>query len=126
LLDGRPWTAGELAARAGVSPPTASEHLHKLVKGGLLIEHRQGRHRYVQLAGPGAAQLLEELTAHLEPVTDPARTLRAASAGKAIARARTCYYHLAGRLGVAVTDALDRDGLLIRDTGFALSGNGVT
>jgi DNA-binding transcriptional ArsR family regulator len=126
LLDGRAWTAGELAAHAGVSAPTATEHLHKLVKGGLLTEHRQGRHRYVQLAGPGAAQLLEELTAHLEPAPAPARTLRAATAGKAIARARTCYDHLAGRLGVAVTDALARDGLLIQDTGFALSGSGVT
>lgn len=126
LLDGRAWTAGELATHAGVSPATATEHLHKLVKGGLLAEHRQGRHRYVQLAGPAAAQLIEELTAHLDPVPAPARGLRAATANQALARARTCYDHLAGRLGVALTDALARDGLLTRETGFALTNDGVT
>src|SRR6185436_5001434 len=87
LLDGRAWTAGELAAHAGVSPATATEHLHKLVRGGLLTEHRQGRHRYVQLAGHDAARLLEELTAHLDPIPTPARSLRAATANQALARA---------------------------------------
>lgn len=51
LLDGRAWTAGELARHAGVAPATASEHLHQLVAGGLLAEQRQGRHRYLRLAG---------------------------------------------------------------------------
>jgi DNA-binding transcriptional ArsR family regulator len=126
LLDGRAWTAGELARHAGVSPATATEHLHKLVNGGLLAEHRQGRHRYVQLAGSEAARLLEELTAHLDPAPAPARSLRAATANQALARARTCYDHLAGRLGVALTDALARDGLLTREAGFALTPDGVT
>src|SRR3954465_8770087 len=71
LLDGRAWTAGELARHAGVTAPTATEHLHKLVRRGLLTQHRQGRHGYVRLSGPAAADLIEQLTAHWEPV--PAR-----------------------------------------------------
>ena len=126
LLDGRAWTASELARHAGVAPATATGHLHRLVKGGLLTEHRQGRHRYVRLAGPGAAQLLEELTAHLDPAPVAARTLRAVTVDKALTRARTCYDHLAGRLGVALADALTRDGLLTQEAGFALTPDGVT
>ncbi|MGW5343935.1 ArsR/SmtB family transcription factor [Streptomyces sp. NPDC004050] len=63
LLDGRAWTAGELARHAGVAPSTASEHLGKLVAGGVLAEERQGRHRYVRLADAGTAQLVEDLAA---------------------------------------------------------------
>ena len=66
LLDGRAWTAGELATHTGVAPSTATDHLHRLIDGGLLVERRQGRHRYVQLAGPSVAQLLEDLTARIE------------------------------------------------------------
>jgi DNA-binding transcriptional ArsR family regulator len=125
LLDGRAWTAGELARHAGVAPATTTEHLHKLVAGGLLTEHRQGRHRYVQLAGPHVAQLVEDLSSHTEPDPAPPRTLRAATASAALTRGRTCYDHLAGKLGVAITDALTRDGLLTREAGFALTDRGV-
>ncbi|PJE93871.1 transcriptional regulator [Streptomyces carminius] len=124
LLDGRAWTAGELARLARVAPATASGHLDRLVAGGLLAEERQGRHRYVRLAGPWAAQLVEDLAAHAGPPPAP-RSLRAASADAAMARARTCYDHLAGRLGVAVTDALLERGLLQRDTGFAVTCDGL-
>ncbi|MEU3276493.1 ArsR/SmtB family transcription factor [Streptomyces antibioticus] len=126
LLDGRAWTAGELARHSGVAPSTLSEHLGKLVAGGLLAEERQGRHRYVRLAGPRVAQLVEDLVAQVGPDTGPApRTLRAATAGSAMARGRTCYDHLAGRLGIAVTDALTARGLLRQDTGFALTDPGL-
>ncbi len=125
LLDGRAWTAGELAAHAHVAPSTTSEHLNRLTAGGLLIERRQGRHRYVQLASPRVAELLEDLMAHLRPPAEEARTLRSASASAAMARARTCYDHLAGRLGVAITDAMTRDGLLNQTDGFALTDAGV-
>ncbi|MDP9868413.1 MULTISPECIES: ArsR/SmtB family transcription factor [Streptosporangium] len=127
LLDGRAWTAGELARHAGVAASTASEHLSQLVEGGLLAEERQGRHRYLRLAGPQVAQLIEDLTAHAERAESAARppTLRAASAAKAMAAARTCYDHLAGRLGVTITDALTARGLLRQDTGFALSDEGL-
>ncbi|MFF5212687.1 ArsR/SmtB family transcription factor [Streptosporangium sp. NPDC000396] len=125
LLDGRAWTAGELAKHAGVAASTASEHLSQLVEGGLLAEERQGRHRYVRLAGPRVAQLIEDMTAHADRAHARPPTLRAASAAKAMAAARTCYDHLAGRLGVTITDALTTRGLLRQDTGFALSDDGL-
>ncbi|MDT0545376.1 MULTISPECIES: winged helix-turn-helix domain-containing protein [Streptomyces] len=124
LLDGRAWTAGELARLAGVAASTASEHLSRLVEGGLLAEERQGRHRYVRLAGPQVAQLIEDLSGHAAPPPAP-RTLRAASAGEAMARARTCYDHLAGRLGTAITDAMVEHGLLRGAEGFALTDVGL-
>jgi DNA-binding transcriptional ArsR family regulator len=127
LLDGRAWTAGELARHAGVAPSTASAHLTLLVDGGLLTQVRQGRHRYIRLADPIVAQLLEDLAGHAERRGDqpPARTLRAATRANAMARARTCYDHLAGALGVAITDAFVRGGLLQQETGFALTDAGL-
>ncbi|MEU5715195.1 winged helix-turn-helix domain-containing protein [Streptomyces sp. NPDC020403] len=127
LLDGRAWTAGELARHAGVAPSTASEHLGKLVAGGLLAEERQGRHRYVRLADARTARLVEELAAQLVPGADEARpaTLRAAGLSSALARGRTCYDHLAGRLGITITDAMTARNLLRQDTGFALTDEGV-
>ncbi|WP_250038090.1 ArsR/SmtB family transcription factor [Paractinoplanes maris] len=124
LLDGRAWTAGELARHAGVAPSTATEHLHRLVTGGLLVERRQGRHRYVQLADESAAQLIEDLAARLDPRPAPATGLRAATASAALRRGRTCYDHLAGRLGVAVTEAMAGAGMLDVDGGFALTPYG--
>ncbi|WP_054812044.1 ArsR/SmtB family transcription factor [Nocardia arizonensis] len=121
LLDGRAWTAVELAAAASIAPSTASEHLSRLVDGGLLVEQRRGRHRYLRLAGPRAADLLEAMLGYLGP-TRPAPTLRAATSAAAHARARTCYDHLAGRLGVAIADAMRARDLLTDD--FALTDAG--
>ncbi|MGW6449291.1 ArsR/SmtB family transcription factor [Lentzea sp. NPDC055074] len=104
LLDGRAWTARELAVHAGVAASTASEHLTRLVEGGVLVEYRQGRHRYVALAGPHVAELLEGLVAFAGP--ERPRSLRAAVVSEAMARGRTCYDHLAGRLGVALRSGL--------------------
>ena len=123
LLDGRAWTAGELARHSGVAPSTATEHLNRLVAGGLLTEHRQGRHRYLRLSGAQVATLLEELTAVAGPPV-PVRGLRAAKVGEAMARGRTCYDHLAGRLGVAITDAMTEAGYLDQTSGFALTAAG--
>lgn len=126
LLDGRAWTAGELARYAGVAPSTASEHLGRLVAGGLLAEERQGRHRYVRLAGERAAHLVEELASRtMSGEPEPPRSLRAASVGSALARGRTCYDHLAGRLGIRITEAMTVRGLLRQDTGFALTEAGL-
>jgi DNA-binding transcriptional ArsR family regulator len=124
LLDGRAWTAGELARHAGVARSTATEHLHRLTAGGLLAEERQGRHRYVRLADPSVAALLEDMSARLAPDVPRPVGLRAATASAALARGRTCYDHLAGRLGVAVTDALTARGLLDQTGGFALTEAG--
>lgn len=124
LMDGRAWTSSELAEAAEVAPSTASEHLTRLVHGGLLVERRQGRHRYVQLAGPKQARLLEDLLAYLGPTDPPKRTLRASAATLALRRGRTCYDHLAGRLGVAITDAMTARGLLTED--LAVTDDGIT
>ncbi|OZM81512.1 helix-turn-helix transcriptional regulator [Pseudonocardia sp. MH-G8] len=125
LLDGRAWTASELAGVAGVAPSTASEHLGRLVAGGLLVERRQGRHRYVQLASPQVAQLVEDMAAFATPAQAAPVGLRAVRAAAALAEARTCYDHLAGRLGVAITDSLGARGLLDRAGGFALTSTGL-
>lgn len=126
LLDGRAWTAGELARHAGVAASTASEHLGKLVAGGLLAEERQGRHRYLRLTDDRVARLVEDLAAQVEPsAAGPPRSLREAGVRSATARGRTCYDHLAGRLGIALTDALTERRLLSQDAGFALTDAGL-
>lgn len=106
LLDDRPLAAGELARVAGVSPATASAHLARLLNGGLVTMIKQGRHRYYRLAGPEVAVAMEAL-AHLgnaAPVQ--VRSLRESQDAAALAEARTCYDHLAGRAGVALLEAL--------------------
>jgi hypothetical protein len=122
-MDGRAWTAGELARHAGIAAPTASEHLTQLVQAGLLAEERQGRHRYLRLAGPDVARLLEDLAvAAGQPA--PARSLRAVRAAEDLAAARTCYDHLAGALGVWLFDAMAAAGLLSTADGLALTTAG--
>jgi DNA-binding transcriptional ArsR family regulator len=107
--------ATELARLAGVSPATASVHLAKLVAGGLLAVEPNGRHRYFRLAGPAVARALEAL-ALLAPAK-PVRSLRDAAAGTALRAARTCYDHLAGRLGVTLAESLERRGVLRLEAG---------
>ncbi|MGY1652472.1 ArsR/SmtB family transcription factor [Geodermatophilus sp. SYSU D01119] len=123
LLDGRAWTAGELARHAGIARSTASEHLTLLVGAGLLTERRQGRARYVELAGPEVAAALEDLGA-LAGERERPRSLRAVRADARLAEARTCYDHLAGRVGVAALDALAARGLLDIGGGLALTPAG--
>ncbi|MET9314344.1 helix-turn-helix domain-containing protein [Kribbella sp. NPDC003505] len=124
LLDGRAWTASELAKVAKVSRPTISEHLNLLVGGGLLTEVRQGRHRYVKLAGPDTAELLEGLAALAPRRTEVVNSLAAVSKRDAFARARTCYDHLAGKLGVALADAMTERGLVDWSEGISLTPKG--
>ena len=129
LLDGRSWTVGELAWHARIAPSTASEQVARLVRGGLLSGVRQGRHRYVRLADSAAAELIEGLTEYA--ATGPpmplerGRSLRTIRASEAMARARTCYDHLAGRLGVRITDGLTDAGLVDHSAGFALTSAGI-
>lgn len=115
LLDGRAWTAGELARHAGVAPSTATEHLSALVEGGLLTQERQGRHRYVRLADPSVAALIEDLVAFSAPPQARPDSLRAHRTERNLAFARTCYDHLAGTLGVALTGRLVSLGVLDED-----------
>jgi DNA-binding transcriptional ArsR family regulator len=123
LLAGRALSAGELARTAGISPATASEHLARLRDGGLVAVVGQGRHRYYRLAGPEVGSALESLAviAPARPVT----TLRQSARARALAEARTCYDHLAGRAGVALHDGLLARGWLHPMAGeYALTAQG--
>jgi DNA-binding transcriptional ArsR family regulator len=124
LLDGRAWTVNELAAHAGVAASTASEHVSLLVGGGILAEERQGRHRYVRIAGTDTAQLIETLTSSAGRRPMPVTSLSGASRRRALSRARTCYDHLAGKLGVAIADAMTDRGLVTWEHGLAVTDDG--
>jgi DNA-binding transcriptional ArsR family regulator len=104
LADGRALPASVLAAEAGVARSTASAHLGRLLDGGLLAVVQQGRHRYYRLSGPEVGELIEVL-ARLAP-PQPVRSLREGSNAHAMRSARTCYDHLAGRLGVELFAAM--------------------
>jgi DNA-binding transcriptional ArsR family regulator len=110
LLDGRPLSAGELARTAGVSAATASSHLGKLLDGDLVSVVRQGRHRYYRLKGAEVASVIEALSL-ISPGLQ-VRNLRQSRQAAALGQARTCYDHLAGRVGVALFDALIGGGLI--------------
>ena len=114
LMDGRGLTASELARAAGITPPTASSHLAKLVDAELLRRSASGRHRYFRLASPDVAKLLEslmQLAAKASAAAPPRVVVGPKDA--ALRAARTCYDHLAGRLGVAITQRLVSDGGLV-------------
>jgi DNA-binding transcriptional ArsR family regulator len=123
LMDDRGLPATELAAAAGVTAPTASSHLARLLDGGLLTVERHGRHRYYRLAGHAVAEAVEALARIAPPGPSPAPAAES-SAGE-LRAARTCYDHLAGVLGVALADALQGDGTLERrDGAFTLTAEG--
>jgi DNA-binding transcriptional ArsR family regulator len=105
LCDGRAQPASALAYAARVTPQSASNHLAKLLEGGLLAVEAEGRHRYYRLASPQVAAAMEAL-AHLAP---PIRSLDAPLTSKArrLRFSRSCYDHLAGRLGVSVAAELE-------------------
>jgi DNA-binding transcriptional ArsR family regulator len=112
LADGRALPASMLASEAGVSPQAASAQLHRLRTAGLIVGEKSGRHRYYRLASEQVADILEAL-AGAAP-TEPVRSLRQHTRAAALRRARTCYDHLAGRLGCDVTQALLDRGALAR------------
>lgn len=108
LLSGEAMTAGELARLCTLTAATASGHLARLVEGGLLAVHAQGRHRYFRLASEEVAAALETLgglAAGLAPT-------RRWPHGEAARQARLCWNHLAGRLGVALHRRLTEEGWL--------------
>lgn len=113
LIDGRALAASTLAQEAGVAPSTISGHLSRLTDAGLLQVEASGRNRYYRLAGAEVAETLESL-ARLAP-PKPVRSLQQATRAHALRRARSCYDHLAGRLGVALTDALLQCGDLLAE-----------
>ncbi|QUL53758.1 winged helix-turn-helix transcriptional regulator [Paenibacillus tritici] len=113
LLDGRFHAAGELAYIAGITPQTASFHLAKMVDAHVISVEKQGRHRYYGIHNPEVAQVMESLLSIAPPVH--IKSLKQASEDKALRLARTCYDHLAGSLGVQLTDSLIRTGILCEE-----------
>ena len=113
LLEGRSLPAGELARAASVSAQSASAHLAKLSKGGLITMQRDGRCRYYKLAGPRVANALEALGAisTVRPVAD----YMATKVDQPMRLARSCYDHLAGRIGVALTDAMQKQRVIVSE-----------
>jgi DNA-binding transcriptional ArsR family regulator len=125
LSDGRAFTASELAKRARVAPSTASEHLARLVDSALLVVEKQGRNRFFRLADPTVVEIMENL-ARLAPQMK-IRTLSEAESAKAVHKARMCYNHVAGTLGVALTETLvERQVLRATDAGYTVDHAGVT
>jgi hypothetical protein len=125
LMDGRAWTGRELAHAAHVTPSTASEHLQRLITGNLLSAVQQGRFRYYRIATAEVAQMLEALMilAPREAAPAPKRP----GIDPALRRGRMCYDHLAGELGVTLTEALVRRGaLLLGPDGSTLTPDGAT
>jgi DNA-binding transcriptional ArsR family regulator len=110
LMDGRALPASVLASEAGVAASTTSEHLSKLLAGGLVTVETSGRHRYYRLAGPQVARVIEAMSPLARP--RPVRSLREGTRAEALRSARLCYDHLAGRLGTALMGALLDDGVL--------------
>ena len=123
LLDGRALTATELGLAAGVSPSTTSGHLAKLLEGRLVSVTSSGRHRYYRLGSPAVARALESLMTLA--IDGPPRHRPKSPCGEAMARARTCYDHLAGKLGVALADSLaERRQILLSEEGGVVTKSG--
>ena len=112
LLDGRALTATELARAAGITPQTASGHLGRMTAAGLLCVEKQGRHRYHRLAMPSVARMLESIMQVAVEAASQRKPLTVGPRDSALRKARTCYDHFAGQLGVALTDALIEQGRL--------------
>jgi len=126
LMDGRALTAGELAWCAGITPQTASSHLGRLSRAGLLKVEKQGRHRYHRLASPQIARMLEGIMQIAAGSAPPVRTVVSGPRDDAMRKARTCYDHFAGRLGVAITDVLiDRGMIEFGDDAGLISDDGI-
>ncbi len=115
LMAGRALTASELAAEAGVTVQTASSHLKKLEGADLLVQRKQGRHRYFALADDDVGALLETMMG-LAARRGLTRT-RTGPKDPALRKARVCYNHLAGDLGVTLYDRLLASGLLTEQDG---------
>ncbi|QBD76083.1 ArsR family transcriptional regulator [Ktedonosporobacter rubrisoli] len=123
LSDGRALPAGELARNARVASSTASAHLARLEEFGLITVVKQGRHRYFRLTDPSITRVLEMLATY-SPAA-PIHSLRESEAARAIRRARMCYNHLAGALGVALSQSLVHKGILIEnDDGYSITPAG--
>ena len=123
LMDGSSRSAGDLGLAANVSPSSASGHLSKLASSGLLTVSKMGRQKYYRLTTAAVARAVEAL----QVIASPGRPLAhmGASVLSPFAFARTCYDHLAGKLGVEITAALERQRIIRRrETAFEVTGHG--
>ena len=124
LMSGQALTSSELASLAHISRPTASGHLGKLVAARLLAVSQKRRNRYYRIASPLVAKMLESIKA-VAAIETPARHRPHSAQEDALRFARTCYDHLAGRLGVAIADALvARRFIVLTDDGGAVTAAG--
>jgi len=112
LMDGRAHTASDLALAAGVTAQTASGHLSRMVDGNLLAARAQGRNRFYRLASSDVAHAIESLMALAGTRASPASKSAAWRRDPDLRFCRTCYDHLAGQVGIAVTDSLTQHGHL--------------
>jgi DNA-binding transcriptional ArsR family regulator len=126
LMDGRALTASELAEVAGIAPATASEHLARMTEAGLLSVEKQGRRKYCRLASVHVAQMMESIMRIALTASPAGKPVHTGPRENALRTARTCYDHLAGRLGVAMADSLVSGGYAeIEQDAGAMTENGV-
>lgn len=129
LMDGRALTAGELAGAAGVTPPTASGHLGRMLDAGLLALERQGRHRYYRIASAPVASLVESMmsvTGELSAIANRCKPVSTGPRDRALRRARLCYDHLAGEVAVGIAASMVARGQLdFGQDGGAVTGRGL-
>jgi DNA-binding transcriptional ArsR family regulator len=126
LMDGRALTATELARAAGIMPQTASGHLGRMTVAGLISVSAQGRHRYHRLASPAVARMIESIMQVTAELATPRPHVVVGPRDAALRHARTCYDHLAGRLGVALADALIAHGHIeLNSEAGLLTGSGL-
>lgn len=124
LMGGRALTGNELGRLAGLGKSTASEHLGKLAAAGLVAATSQGRFKYYRISSQRVAAMLESMIT-VAAIDVPARHQPRSAANEALCLARTCYDHLAGRLGVALADAMVAEGhLVLADDGGELTPKG--
>lgn len=122
LLDGKAFTATELAIAADTSPQNLSMHLTRLVRSGLLIVEKQGRHRYYKFSRKEIAYAIEAM-ANLVPHTSATKTCDMDISP--IKYCRTCYDHLAGKVGVLITNSLVQQKIIVNtNNNFEVSSKG--
>jgi DNA-binding transcriptional ArsR family regulator len=110
LLDGRAYTASELALSSDLSPSSVSNHLSKLLKGGIVKVDAQGRHRYFSFANAEVAYVVESLANFAED--KPSTKVSKEIIKSGVKYCRTCYDHLAGYVGVKLTDTMIEKGFI--------------
>lgn len=118
LMSGQALTAGELARSAGVTAQTTSGHLARLSEAELIVPERQGRHRYYRLASVEIARMVETLS--VVASMGPKRHHPLGPRDASLRKARTCYDHIAGRLGLAIADSMQAQNLIVLADGAGM------